>query len=297
MNFLNVGSRHTAQTTSWSPLRLASQKLSNLFNSRPATPFGTTLQELEASQGEAETAGAMGLTRQNFVAGPSNSRTTGAHSASVATSPGRLSPAAAASNNEPGESASTGIIEQIIAREQGFAGKAASQNTSPSAPASSAVKPAAPPTPYVPSQLPSDDPGVYSTMSYSEGINLSGYEVQANDENARRYQNYMNEFQNWQLNGSQGQPPQPPVYETVDQNGFAQWWGEYQQNMLSGNYDAPDVSMFLSNAPDYGNGYYGAPGTSQVGTLYNPTGPATAQQIQAAKNLPGASSTSNPVNS
>jgi hypothetical protein len=108
--------------------------------------------------------------------------------------------------------------------------------------------------------------------------------VQANDENGRRYANYLNEFQNWQMNGSQGQPPQPPVYETVDQNGFQKWWSEYRQNMSSGDFQPPDVSMFLINAPDYGNGYYGVTGSTEVGTLYNPTGPATADQVQAANN-------------
>ena len=121
-------------------------------------------------------------------------------------------------------------------------------------------------------------------------MNLSANEVQANNENALRYANYLNEFSNWQTNGSQGQPPQPPVYETVSQNGFDQWWSEYQQNMAAGNFQPPDNSMFLINGPDYGNGYYGATGTTQVGTLYNPTGPATADQVQNANNSSGTNS-------
>jgi hypothetical protein len=34
--------------------------------------------------------------------------------------------------------------------------------------------------------------------------------------------------------------------------------------------------MFLANAPDYGNGYYGDPDTTKVGTRYSPTGGAAA---------------------
>ncbi len=196
---------------------------------------------------------------------------------------GKGGSAATTIGNNAAESAATGLFEQIIAQEQAN-GPAAPKSISQ--PAASTVQPAAPPTPYVPSQVNSTDPGVYSTMDYSEAMNLSANEVQANDENARRYQNYLNEFSNWKLNGSQGDPPQQPVYETVDQNGFQKWWSEYQQNMASGEFQPPDVSMFLINAPNYGNGYYGAAGSTQVGTLYNPTGPATADQVQAANNAP-----------
>lgn len=221
-----------------------------------------------------------GAARQNLVASLSNSRATLANASGLAAIFGNgISNSAMPGNNTPG-GAATGLIEQIIAREQ------ASGNTprAISEPRDSSVAPAAAPTPYTPGQANSTDPGVYSTMDYSEAMNLSANEVQANDENGRRYANYLNEFQNWQMNGSQGQPPQPPVYETVDQNGFQKWWSDYQQNMASGDFQPPDVSMFLINAPNYGNGYYGAAGSTQVGTLYNPTGPATADQVQAANN-------------
>ena len=262
MNFLNIGNRGSVQNSAFSSLRAASQSFAKLFNSKGSTSFGTTLQELENSQAANHATAASSLLRQNLVAPLSNSRAT-------------------AGNASVGKASGLAVI---------FGGGTSTGNTAKASPASgsasdtSTVEPAAPPTPYTPGQVNSTDPGVYATMDYSEAMNLSANEVQANDENARRYANYLNEFQNWQMNGSQGDPPQAPVYETVDQNGFQQWWNQYQQNMIAGNYQPPDVSMFLINAPDYGNGYYGAPGSTQVGTLYNPTGPATADQVQAANN-------------
>jgi len=122
----------------------------------------------------------------------------------------------------------------------------------------------------------SEDPTVFTTQSYGEQLLYSSYLGQANNENNLRYQNYMNEYQNWQLDGSQGQPPAAPVYETIDQNAFGQWCAQMTQNYNQG-LDAPNVISFMTNGPDYGNGYYGA-----VGTLYNPTGPATLAQISAA---------------
>jgi hypothetical protein len=266
VNFLNIGSRET-QNATVSPLRAVSQTFSKLFNSRASTAFGTTLQELEASQMANQGALANSAMRQNLVTTLSNSRATMANSSGLAGAFGN-----GIAGNGTSESPSTGLIEQIIASEQssGNAPKVISEAST------SDVTPAAPPTPYAPGQENSTDPSVYSTMNYSESMNLSANEVQANDENARRYANYLNEFQNWQMNGSQGQPPQPPVYETVDQNGFQKWWAEYQQNMASGDFQPPDNSMFLINGPDYGNGYYGTPGTTEVGTLYNPTGPTNS---------------------
>jgi hypothetical protein len=154
---------------------------------------------------------------------------------------------------------------------------APSQTTSPTA------TPAGPPTGYAPGQALSADPNVFTASSYIEGLNLSTYQQQANAENTRRYDNYLNQFKNWQMNGSQGQPPAAPQYETVDLAGFQKWWTQYQANIASGNGSAPDTGMFLANAPMYGNGYFGFPGTSQVGTLYNPTGPPTPAQLQAAQ--------------
>jgi len=278
VNFLNIGNRQT-QNTTLSSLRAVSQTFSKLFNSRVSTPFGTTLQELETSQMANQGAMSNSAARQNLVAALSNSRATLANASGLAAVFGNgISNPGTPGNTS--ETAVTGLIEQIIAGEQ-----ASGHTPGPiSQPNDSTVAPAAAPTPYAPGQANSTDPSVYSTMDYSEAMNLSANEVQANDENGRRYANYLNEFQNWQMNGSQGQPPQPPVYETVDQNGFQKWWSEYQQNMSSGDFQPPDVSMFLINAPDYGNGYYGAAGSTEVGTLYNPTGPATSDQVQAANN-------------
>jgi hypothetical protein len=131
----------------------------------------------------------------------------------------------------------------------------------------------------------SEDPTVFTTQSYGEQLLYSSYLGQANNENNLRYQNYMNEYQNWQLDGSQGQPPAAPVYETIDQNAFGQWYAQMTQNYSQG-LDAPNASSFMTNGPDYGNGYYGAVGTLQVGSLYNPTGPATPAQISAAGGSP-----------
>ena len=278
MNFLNIESRQSALDATLSSLRSASQSFANLFNSRVSTSFGTTLQELEASQDTSQAAVFNTAARQNLVATLSNYRATEENASTEESAPaeenasglaavfgnGMATPVTATNSTGPAtNSGSLGV---------------GSQTSMPT------VQPAAAPTPYAPAQANSTDPSVYSTLDYSEAMNLSANEVQANDENALRYANYLNEFGNWQMNGSQGQPPQPPVYETVDQNGFDQWWSEYQQNMSAGNFQPPDTSMFLINGPDYGNGYYGATGTTQVGTLYNPTGPATADQVQAANN-------------
>jgi hypothetical protein len=43
----------------------------------------------------------------------------------------------------------------------------------------------------------------------------------------------------------QGNPPAAPKYETVDVNGFGQWWSQYTASI--GYKDAPSVSMFVSN--------------------------------------------------
>jgi len=272
VNFQNVGSRQTALNATLSPLRALSQNFSKLFNSRVSTPFGTTLQELEASENANQAGIGANATRQNLVAELSNSRATAATPSGLAAIFGGISTANTAGSNSGSVPLTTAV---------GSSGQAET----------SSVTPASAPTPYTPGQANSTDPSVYGTMNYSEAMNLSANEVQANDENARRYQNYLTEFKNWQMNGSQGQPPQAPVYETVDQNGFQQWWAEYQSNMASGNFQPPDDSMFLVNGPDYGNGYYGATGSTQVATLYNPTGPATADQIQNANNNPGSGGT------
>jgi len=287
VNLLNIGNRQTAPSLTSSPLSAVSARISKLFSSNVSSSFGKTLNELQASQNAERTTAASSATRQNFVTTLSNSSAALPASAR-ATTTGATTAEPAPGN--PPESASTGLFEQIVASEQATAAANPAAVRSQSS-TSAAVTPAAPPTPYVYTQTPSTDPSVFTTMNYSEGLNLSSQEMDANYENARRYQNYMTEFQNWQIDGSQGQPPEAPVYETIDQNGFAQWWAEYQQNMSSGG-TPPDESMFLVNAPDYGNGYYGAPGSSQVGTLYNPTGPATPAQVQAANNAAPANNNS-----
>jgi hypothetical protein len=280
VNFLNIGSRQTAQDVTSSPLGAVSDRIAKLFSSNASASFGKTLTDLQASQAAEGKTAASSAMRQNLVATLSNS-SLGLPASTSATTTAATTVSTPAAGNPP-ESASTGLFEQIVAAEQATANAAAANTTAPTAPATP-VTPAAAPTLYTYSQLPSTDPSVFTTMSYSEGLNLSSEQQDANYENVRRYQNYMTEFQNWQTDGSQGQPPQAPVYETIDQNSFNQWWAEYQQNMSSGG-TPPDESMFLVNAPDYGNGYYGAPGSSQVGTLYNPTGPASPAQVQAANN-------------
>lgn len=290
MNFVNLGIRHGAPNVGASPLQAASPKTANLLNSGLPTTFGKTLHDLQAAPGPNQTANTVGAQRQNLVGGVSNSR-----AALPKSSPGSMplsgaSPdASAPSSPDP---ASTGLIQQIIASERATAGSAVSPKLGQNTTSKTPLTPAAPPTLYTITQTPSTDPGVYSTNNYSKELNYSLNEAQANDENVRRYQNYLNAFQNWQLNGSQGDPPQAPLYEAVDRNGFEQWWSALQQNM-----SAPSESMFLINAPNYGNGYYGAQGSGQIGTLYNPTGPATADQVQAASNASKTSGGSSTVHS
>lgn len=285
MNFLNVGTRQSSEAAGPSPLRAASQRIPNLLKPNVSTPsFGKTLHEVQASPSPPHTSTPADAQRQNLVTGVSSSRASLPKGASQVAVSGGAASAPQPAGNVP-ESAATGLFEQIIASEKLTAGASTSPKVQ-QGPAPTPPTPAAPPTLYVLTQTPSTDPGVYATDNYSKELNYSLNEAQANDENVRRYQNYLNAFQNWQLNGSQGDPPKAPVYESVDRNGFDQWWAELQQNM-----SAPDVSMFLVNGPNCGNGYYGAPGSGQVGTLYNATGPATADQVQAANNATSNSTT------
>ena len=290
MNFVNLGIRHGAANVGSPTLQAASPKTANLLNSGHLATFGKTLHDVQTAPGPSETASTAGAQRQDLVGGVSNSRAALPKSpAGSAPLGGALPNTSAPSSSDP---ASTGLIQQIIASERATAGSAVSPKLGQNTTSNTPPTPAAPPTLYAITQTPSTDPGVYSTNNYSKELNYSLNQAQANDENVRRYHNYLNAFQNWQLNGSQGDPPQAPLYEAVDRNGFEQWWSALQKNM-----SAPSESIFLVNAPNYGNGYYGAPGSSQIGTLYNPTGPATSDQIQAASNASKSSGGSSTVHS
>jgi len=204
--------------------RTSYQNSSKSNSSKASTPFSSTLEDVEKaarSATPATSAATSAATRQNLVAPPSNSRAI-------------VSPASIADVPQTQGSAQS---ETAVPQD----------NTGPAT-----MSPAGPPTMYSPSQSPSTNPSVYggtAGQSYIEQLNLSGYEQQANDQNNRLYQNYLVEFQNWQMNGSQGAPPQPPQYEAINQSEFGSWWSQYQANIASGNGAAPNVSMFLANAP------------------------------------------------
>lgn len=290
MRLQNLDNRAAGSTDIGSQLRAKAQTTAKSFNSGVSSAFGKTLSEFETSKGTSGSAAKSTAFRQDLVATVSNSRATlasgasGTPSSEIAPRTSSLlsaTPATAAivTTSTP---ASTGT--STVSGLQGWI-EAADQTASAATPATTAPNasptPAAPPTLYATTQGLSTDPTVFTTQNYSEQLLYSSYVQQANNENSLRYQNYTNEFQNWQLNGSQGKPPDAPVYETIDQNAFGQWYTQMTQNYSQG-IGAPDVSSFMANGPDYGNGYYGAVGTSQVGTLYNPTGPATPAQISAA---------------
>jgi hypothetical protein len=259
--------------------RVASQRQSKSSDSSVSPTFSKTLSDVKIGNSVNPPAAGQAIstvTRQNLAAVLSNSH--------IAANPASSSSLPATNPVQPASGMTKEQAREILATGQGDVAtawqvyygpqeQAAQQGSSSS---TGNLTAAGPPTLYTPGQSASTDPGVYSTGSYIQQLNLSGYQQQANDENSRRYANYLNAFQNWQSNGSQGTPPQPPQYETVDQNGFNNWWSQYQTNIANGNGTPPDTSMFLANAPNYGNGYYGALGTTQVGTLYNPTGASTA---------------------
>jgi hypothetical protein len=82
-------------------------------------------------------------------------------------------------------------------------------------------------------------------MSYIEQSNLNFVQQQVNETNQNRFADYTTGVNNWAAGGMQGSPPRPPSYETVDPNGFTQWWNQYTANI--GLEGAPPISTFVSN--------------------------------------------------
>jgi hypothetical protein len=283
----NLETRATTSTDLASQLRSAAQNNLKSLNSRASSTFGSTLSELEAAQVARESAAGSVLGRQNLVVTASNSRALLATTSSPVPADPSNPVAPLTSTGAPAPTTVSGLQSWIDAADRTAANvhPAETSTSNPAAPGgpndTTPPSPAAPPTLYSMTQSVSSDPSVFTTENYSQQLLYSSYLSQANNENSLRYQNYTTEYQNWQLNGSQGNPPAGPVYETIDPQGFNEWYAQMTQNYSLG-VDAPPVSMFMANGPDYGNGYYGAVGTSQVATLYNPTGPATPAQISAA---------------
>jgi len=304
VRLLNLENRVPATNDLAAQLRATAQATIKSFSSRPSSSFGATLNELEAAHGASEGAFQGAGLRQNLVAAVSNSRAsfgTGSSLLEPTLKPSALlsgapaTPAIVTTPASTDSSPASGLQSLVDAADRSSSKTPPATTTStpkdsttPPATPPSPPNPAAPPTLYASTQGLSTDPSVFTTQNYSEQLLYSSYLQQANNENSLRYQNYLNEFQNWQLNGSQGQQPNAPVYETIDPTAFGQWYAQMTQNYSLGE-DPPDVSSFMANGPDYGNGYYGAVGTSQVGTLYNPTGPATPAQIAAAGGSPNSS--------
>jgi hypothetical protein len=270
----NLENRATAAGDIASQLRAAAQASIKSFSSRVSSTFGNTLNELAAAEHRAASTAQNGSLRQNLVAGVSNSR------ASLTSTAAAVPPIV---NKSATQSTESGLQPLVDAADGTSTSTTGATSNPPSSSTPSA--PAGAPKLYSPTQTLSTDPTVFTTQNYGEQLLYSSYLQQANNENNLRYQNYMNEYQNWQLNGSQGQPPAAPTYETIDQNAFGAWYAQMTTNYSQGA-NAPDVSMFMTNGPSYGNGYYGAVGTSQVGTLYNPTGPATPPQVTGAGGSP-----------
>jgi len=123
----------------------------------------------------------------------------------------------------------------------------------PTDPVTALLQQHAPPSAYAQGQQPSTDAGVYTNPDYLKQSNLNLIQQQANHENQYRFDVYKNGLQNWAQNGMQGDPPAPPKYETVDLQGFNQWWAAYNQDLAQ---NAPPQT-FISNQVA-NNGYYGA---------------------------------------
>ena len=272
MNSLHFASRQSAVTQPISQALRSPQRPGRSSDSSTSAPFSTALEELQAEPDATSVSDRSARPSQDSVAGVSKSR--------IAAPTNLLNEATAAQ----ADSSSTGIMTKeqarvILATGQGdvvtankvYYGGA----TTPPVGNPDGFTPADPASPYKPTQSPSSESNVFSTPAYIKELDFSGMVNQANDENGRRYENYMTAVKNWESNGKVGDPPAAPKYETVDRASFDNWWAQYQTNLQSGT-DAPDVSMFLTNAPDYGNGYYGAAGTLEVGTKYNPTGATQA---------------------
>ena len=249
MNSFDVANRQVRPAADALPAKNLSQRLAKSFDPNGSALFSKTLTDVQTAPhgvrpGSSATV-ATASVRHNIVTAMTNSSI-----ATPATPPApTVSTASGAAQTMTKEQA-----RQILATGQGDVVTAnqvyyGTQNASGSQGTSVSAIPSGPPTSYAPGQTLSTDPAMFTSSNYIEGLNLSTYQQQANWENTRRYQNYQNEFQNWQLNGSQGAPPAQPQYETVDQAGFQKWWTQYQANIASGNGSAPDVSMFIANAP------------------------------------------------
>lgn len=110
------------------------------------------------------------------------------------------------------------------------------------------------PTPYVPTWNPSTNPAVFMLDDYNKQGNLSLIMREINHENGLRSTLYQNGLQNWVIGGMQGPPPAPPHYETMDLNGFNQWWDNLNAGIAAGTgQGAAPISTFVSNTvPDAG---------------------------------------------
>ncbi len=270
MNSLHIANRHAAQAHAAIPVSPASSKGAKSSVSSGSAPFSQTLQELQAPESPAPAPSGVGTGRQNPVTSATNSR--------IAAVVVPAADAAPAAGNAPMTREQARIIlatgqGDVVTANQVYYGSQTASNSAVKGATGTGFSPGGAPAMYTPGQSSSTDPSVYSTPGYMKALLYSGIQQQANAENARRYQNYSTAVKNWEAGGSVGSAPALPQYETVDQGAFDQWWSQYQASIATGDGSAPDVKMFLTNAPNYGNGYYGTPGTAEVGTLYGATGP------------------------
>src|SRR5579884_4230058 len=111
--------------------------------------------------------------------------------------------------------------------------------------AANLLKQNAAPIPYGSVQQPSNSSSVFTTGTYIENLNLNGIESQVNQVNSYRYSNYQTAVENWAENGMRGPAPASPQYESVDVNGFQQWWNQYTASIGQGS--GPPAANFVSN--------------------------------------------------
>lgn len=105
----------------------------------------------------------------------------------------------------------------------------------------------APPATYAAVGAGSTDPAVFRTDGYIKALNLNSFLQIANHDNTYRYDRYKNALHEWSEHGMQDPPPAPPKYETVDLNGFNDWWARYTPG-----YDQPSPTSFVTNGPKDG---------------------------------------------
>jgi len=220
----------------------APQGTSNSFTEKLTEAFSNSHALTSAKQTGTALPAAAAATRQETV-------TSGRNLAAVI----RHTPAAAVASpfsNSNASSASATPVDGLLGSTKP---NDDSTSTPPGAPATTPQTPDqivaglleqnAPPPAYAPVGAASTDPAVYRTDGYIKALNLNSFLQVANHDNQYRYDQYSNSLHEWKEHGMQGDPPAPPKYESVDLNGFNNWWAQYSANP---GQDAPPTTFMVN---------------------------------------------------